>query len=279
MSRQTCTEITPECPVSLTLYGYYPNLSVNAFFVALFGLLFVLQIAFGGLRRTWTFMIAAGIGLFGEAVGYGGRLLMHNNPWSGAGFKTQICCLVLAPSFLAAAVYVTLKHVVLYCGPEHSRLKPRLYPWVFIGMDFGSIVLQAIGGGVASAADSNTKDGAKLAHAGDGLIVAGIAFQVFTMAVCALLMADYFRSFLRAKKALRSSRAMDGVPGSEWGSEWEKNRSDPKVKKNFRLFCIAIAFAFVAIWIRCIYRVPEMAGGWGNPLMRKENEFLLLDGM
>jgi hypothetical protein len=25
--------------------------------------------------------------------------------------------------------------------------------------------------------------------------------------------------------------------------------------------------------------IPEMAGGWGNPLMQKENEFLVLDGM
>lgn len=25
--------------------------------------------------------------------------------------------------------------------------------------------------------------------------------------------------------------------------------------------------------------IPEMAGGWGSPLMQRENEFLLLDGM
>jgi hypothetical protein len=28
-----------------------------------------------------------------------------------------------------------------------------------------------------------------------------------------------------------------------------------------------------------IYSIPEMAGGWGNPLMQKEDEFLVLDGM
>ena len=107
-------------------------------------------------------------------VGYIGRIIMHNNPWSGAGFKTQICCLVLAPSFLAAGIYVTLKHLVIYCGPENSRLKPRLYPWVFIGCDFGSIVLQAIGGGVASAAgDHGSKPG--LLKSGNGLIVAGVS--------------------------------------------------------------------------------------------------------
>lgn len=25
--------------------------------------------------------------------------------------------------------------------------------------------------------------------------------------------------------------------------------------------------------------IPEMAGGWGNPLMQNEMEFLVLDGM
>jgi hypothetical protein len=37
--------------------------------------------------------------------------------------------------------------------------------------------------------------------------------------------------------------------------------------------------AYVTVLIRCIYRLPEMAGGWGNALMRNEREFLLLDGM
>jgi len=28
-----------------------------------------------------------------------------------------------------------------------------------------------------------------------------------------------------------------------------------------------------------ISSIPEMAGGWGNALMQRENEFLVLDGM
>ncbi|KAJ9609977.1 hypothetical protein H2200_006307 [Cladophialophora chaetospira] len=190
---------------------------------------------------------------------------MHSNPWSGAGFKTQICCLVLAPSFLAAGIYVTLKHLVIYCGPENSRLKPRLYPWIFIGCDFGSIVLQAIGGGVASAAgDHGSKPG--LLKSGNGLIVAGIAFQVATMAVCGLSILDYYMRFQRAKKS--KSQAYTE-------SEYEKRSTVPNEARNFRLFCFAIGVAFTTILIS----LPEMAGGWGNPLMRNENEFLVLDGM
>ncbi len=50
-------------------------------------------------------MLTMTIATFGEAVGYGGRIMMHKNPWDRNGFKTQICCLVLAPSFLAAGIY------------------------------------------------------------------------------------------------------------------------------------------------------------------------------
>ncbi|ETI22850.1 hypothetical protein G647_06927 [Cladophialophora carrionii CBS 160.54] len=267
--RDFCTEVTPECPVTLTTYGYYPNLSVNSFFIALFGICLFLQLALGTWRRTWTYLAVLAIGCFGEAVGYVGRIIMHNNPWSGAGFKTQICCLVLAPSFLAAGIYVTLKHLVIYCGAENSRLKPRLYPWIFIGCDFGSIVLQAIGGGIAASAGDHNAD-PKLLDAGNGLIVAGIAFQVATMSVCGLLILDYYIRFQRAKKTKSRAHA---------GSEYEKRSAVPNEARNFRLFCFAIGMAYTTILIRCIYRLPEMAGGWGNALMRNETEFLILDGM
>jgi hypothetical protein len=122
---RSCISVTPACPVEGTLYGYYPNLGANAFFAALFGVLLILQLILGIWKKTWTFMLAVGLGVFGEMAGYIGRLIMNKNPWSDAGFEAQICCLVLAPSFLAAGIYLCLKHMVLYCGPEYSRLKAR----------------------------------------------------------------------------------------------------------------------------------------------------------
>lgn len=39
-------------------------------------------------------------------------------------------------------------------------------------------------------------------------------------------------------------------------------------------------FAWLSVtFVADFFKLPEMAGGWGNPLMQKENEFLLLDGM
>lgn len=31
-----CTDVTPQCPVEHSIYGYYPSIGANAFFVAFF---------------------------------------------------------------------------------------------------------------------------------------------------------------------------------------------------------------------------------------------------
>lgn len=219
-------------------------------------------------------MLAVGIGLFGEMAGYIGRLIMHNNPWSNSGFEIQICCLVLAPSFLAAGIYLTLKHMVLYCGPQYSRLKANWYPWIFIGSDFGSIVVQAIGGGVAASAKNNASPG--LLTAGDALIIAGIALQAVTMSICGFVVLDFFLARRRARSQPKIE--MEGTRNTSLEATTLSNDTATKSPLRFRIFCFAIGVAFVAILIRCVYRVPEMAGGWGNPRMRDEPVFLSLDG-
>ncbi|OAK94042.1 RTA1-domain-containing protein [Phaeosphaeriaceae sp. SRC1lsM3a] len=261
-----CVEVTDRCTVNATLYGYRPDLGANAFLCALFGICFIASLVIGIMTKTWTYTLALGIGTFLECAGYIGRIMMNSNPWSESGFKLQICALVLGPSFVAAAIYLTLKHFVLYCGPQHSLLKPRLYPWVFVGCDFGSMVLQGIGGGLAAAGGTKNQ---KLIDGGNKMIVAGIAFQVVTMAVCGLLILWFVVKYKMAAKHVtgeKSAYHLDKEEGSI--SLW-------KVK----VFGWLVTLAYTTTLIRCIYRLPEMAGGWGNALMRNEREFLLLDGM
>ncbi|PLB49993.1 RTA1 like protein [Aspergillus steynii IBT 23096] len=248
-----CTSVTPLCPVSATTYGYYPNLGGNIFFTVIFALCGLAQVYFSLRFRSWTFAIALIIGTFLEMAGYIGRILMNSNPWDSGAFKLQIVALVLAPSFIAAGIYLTLKHIILTLGPEYSRLKPRLFTWIFIGCDVGSLFLQAAGGGVAASAE----DDIDMTTTGNNIIIAGIVFQVVTMAVCGVLAVDFFRRFFR-----RGGGGGEGV-----------------TSKRLKIVVIAEIVAYVTVLIRCIYRIPEMAGGWGNELMRNEDEFLVLDGM
>ncbi|KAJ5651644.1 RTA-like protein [Penicillium longicatenatum] len=267
MSYQTCHHVSLECPVSDTTYGYAPNLGGNIFFTAIFAVLGVAQLGLGVYYRTWTFLIALGIGTFMEMAGYIGRVLMHYNPWNEDAFKLQIVCLVLAPTFVAAGIYLTLKHIVLNLGPEHSIMKPRLFTWIFITADVFSLVCQAAGGGAAAGAGNTNQF---LLKVGDDIIIAGIAFQVFTMSVCGILALHFFWNVARKGNGLVGEKTLDSNLGT----------AVPAISPNrMRLIIAAEVFAYFTVLIRCIYRIPEMAGGWGSKLMRKEYEFLLLDGM
>lgn len=182
--------------------------------------------------------------------------MMHNNPWDDVGFKIQIVCLIIAPSFLAAGIYLTLKHIIMALGPEHSRLKPRLYTWIFISCDALSIVVQAVGGGIAASSDGSAAD------AGGNIMIAGIAIQVATMyaippnlgtralltqrsrAICVLLAIDFAWSL---------SRSVKSSGASSDGGSLEKPHSY-STTKGFYFYLICTSLAFLTIFIRCIYR-------------------------
>lgn len=117
------------CPVSASIYGYRPSVPANAFFIALFSTAAITQLALGFRYRTWTYCIAMVCGCVAEALGYAGRIMLHSDPFGEAGFNLQICLLTLAPAFLAAAIYLMLKHLYetplpslpLLQNPKHVR--------------------------------------------------------------------------------------------------------------------------------------------------------------
>jgi hypothetical protein len=60
--------------------------------------------------------------------------------------------LTLAPALLTAGIYLCLGRVITVIGSENSRLKPKMYTYIFIGCDVLSLVLQGTGGGMAATA-------------------------------------------------------------------------------------------------------------------------------
>ena len=64
-----CESISPECPVEATIYGYYPDLGANAFFCVIFGVCLAVQIYQGIRWKTWTFLVALGLGCLSESIG------------------------------------------------------------------------------------------------------------------------------------------------------------------------------------------------------------------
>jgi hypothetical protein len=195
-----------------------------------------------------------------QAIGKGGRLMMNDNPYSDPGFKLQIVLLTFAPAFLAAGVYLQLKHLVLTFGPAWSIVRPALYTYVFISCDILSIALQGAGGGIASSVEPIDP----VFDIGNSLTIAGLAFQVATLVVFGGLASEYLvRTVLKHKHELNP--ATEGLRHSI----------------AFKGFLVAIALAYVTILIRCCYRVAELSGGWSddNHLLRDEPLYLGLDSL
>jgi hypothetical protein len=253
-----CTEVTAICTVQESIYGYYPSLAANSFFLAFFALFFIFNLGLGVRYKTWTYMSAMLLGTLAESIGYVGRIMLHSNPYNNTGFIMQICCIVIGPAFNSAAIYITLKHVVLTFGPEWSRIQPALYTYIFISCDLISLILQAIGGAMASTANNDLSQ----LNLGDNLSIAGISWQVAVLFFFGVMTADYVFRRARATKTAPLTTSAQSVADD----------------RKFRAFAVAITTAYSAIFIRCIYRIAEFAGGWQNPIMQNEGLFIALEG-
>ena len=94
--------------------------------------------------------------------------------------------------------------------------------------------------------------------------------QVITLAIFAALAGLFF---LRRYLALHKEK----VPGKE---ELETSLTPQSLQTTrFKYFASAVVIAFLTIFTRCVYRIAEMMGGWGNPLMQDESEFIALDSV
>jgi hypothetical protein len=101
----------------------------------------------------------------------------------------------MAPAFVSAAIYLTLKHITLCFGPELKHFPARYYTWVFITTDIFSLVLQVCGGGIVATASSGS-----LLSVGTGLMMAGIVLQVVTLLVFGAISVDFALWLSRSTK-------------------------------------------------------------------------------
>lgn len=181
---------------------------------------------------------------------------MTQNP-----FLIQIICLTIAPAFLAAGIYLCLSRIVTTVGPKHSRIKPLSYLKIFIPCDFISLVLQAAGGGMASVSTHNGEDPKK----GNNIMIAGLAFQVFTLLVFILLAADFAWRTYRGRTS-RGQISPDQQPAI-------LRRSWP-----FKAFLVALSLSTLCIFTRCVFRVAELSEGWDGRLANTQKYFIGLEG-
>ena len=107
-----------------------------------------------------------------EVIGWAGRLWSHYAPANFSPYVMQvrlgarrreeshnlntdlfqICCLVIAPTFYSAALYWAAGLAIANVAPQMSWLSGRAFKTFFITADLVSLIVQAVGGGMAGSA-------------------------------------------------------------------------------------------------------------------------------
>lgn len=103
---------------------------------------------------------------------------------------------------------------------------------------------------------------------GDNIMIAGLAFQVFTLLIFMACSLDFaIRVYLRSRKL--GSSAFD--------------QSDLARKtRNSRLFkglLAALTLSTICIFWRSVFRVAELSGGWEGELMGRQDLFIGFEGV
>ncbi|CAG7978594.1 unnamed protein product [Penicillium nalgiovense] len=242
------------CPLSAAYIQYQPNMAGNIFYLALFAIILIGQIGTGIVFRSWSFTVPMVAGLILEIIGYLGRILLHDNPFSFNDFLMYLICLTIAPAFFAAGIYLCLGRIITVYGEEFSRLKPRTYTYLFVTCDLISLTLQAAGGAITSIADEQS-----LHDTGVNIMIAGLVFQVASLVVFSILAIEYGVRVLRGRR-LHS-------PTQKRPASWMR-----------RSFLLGLTTAVSTILIRSSFRVAELQGGFDSKLANDETALMILEG-
>jgi RTA1 like protein len=97
-------------------------------------------------------------------------------------------------------------------------------------------------------------------------MLAGLAFQVFTLVIFIGFSTDF------ALKTLLRVRSM--------GREGALDQTHAKLRNSFKFkgFLAALTFATLCIFTRSVYRVAELSEGWQGHLIKTQKYFIGLEG-
>lgn len=236
------------CPVEWTVYKYRPSLAANGTFIALYALAMATHLILGFRWKQWFFTSFMMLGCLFEIIGYIGRIILYNNPFSFGGFMIQICFVTTGPVFYTAAIYVTLSKTIKHFAPEVSRFKPQLIWWIFIPADIICLVLQGTGGALSTVSQGSSQMGIDVA-------LAGLSLQVVILVLFCAILGDYLWRYFRS-----------GSSGA--------------LSKRMQVFFGFVSAAVILILARCAFRCYELSKGYqDSDLITDEALFIGLEGV
>ncbi|KAF5346331.1 hypothetical protein D9758_011528 [Tetrapyrgos nigripes] len=241
-------------------YGYTPNVPLSVIFLALFVIVTVLHVGQSIFYRRWFLLYTVVLSGLLEIVGWIGRVwsshdVLQNNP-----YMMQIVCTIIAPTPLLAANFVMFGRIIRRLGTTYSRLRPRLYTKIFFSCDIIALVVQSVGGAIASGNDipQSTVD------LGSNIMLGGIIFQLIIIASFCVLAYMFFRAH-HEDRPVRSKGPEETPRG--------------KIHGKIQLLIYAIGFNTALLFVRAIYRTAELADGFQGKIITTEWPFLVFDAL
>lgn len=280
------------------LFDYYLNRPANIIYFTLFSLLFLYYLGMCIKSRYIWFNVTFTCGYVLEFLGFLGRILAFID-WTDMNyFLIQFICLTIAPAFIMAGIYFNFGQLVIVHGRQYSLLKPLWYTYLFITCDVLSLVIQAAGGGMAAVATSSHKD----ASSGTNTMIAGIAFQVVAMSIFLFFWFTFlYRIYFcnpnskngsdlsnspMSKKSLKNylsllfnTKAAKSYKINELEEFYNPKYQDLRVRPLTSYYPLAMTIGTVCVYIRCVYRVVELAQGWSGYLITTEVFLMVLDAL
>lgn len=160
---------------------------------------------------------------------------------------------LIAPVFFAAGLYILFGIFISIPGCHSSYLSPKSYFWIFILGDCTSLLLQGIGGGLASA--EMARINGDLSQ-GTHIMLAGIILQIVWMTGFICCVVHFLASIIFSATSSSTVAKTPIVP-----------------------LLRAMAVSVICIYIRCIYRTVELLQGWSGYLFTHEIYFTFLDAV
>ncbi|KAJ6534141.1 RTA1 like protein-domain-containing protein [Mycena capillaripes] len=235
-------------------YGYLPTESTAIIFVALFAISTILHISQAIYWRMWWLLPTAALCGAVELLGWSGRLWSSISPLEDTPFLMQISTIIMAPTPLLAAIFTILGRIIHQLGTSYSVVTPKYYIMVFLPCDIIALIVQGVGGGMASSADDLA--GSNL---GARVMLGGIGFQLAVIVLFSALSVDVVRRYLH-DKPVRTVTARGPLT------------------TRLKIMISALAFCTTTLFIRSVYRVIELAGGWEGRIIHTQVYFNVLDG-
>ncbi|TFK73783.1 RTA1-like protein [Pluteus cervinus] len=240
-------------------YGYVPNTDICTLFLVLYCLSTFVHTGQAVRYRMWWLLPTVICGGTGEIIGWSGRLwsshvdtVLLRNP-----FMIQISTTIMSPTFILAANFVMFGRIITWLGTGYSRLPSKLYAKLFLSCDVISLIVQAVGGGMADAATT-----LEAANRGAHIMLGGIVFQLFIIIIYSILATEFLVRYAYDKPfTYRTSNTPRG-----------------EMTTRIRIMLGALGFNTLCLFIRAIYRTVELSDGWDGRIITTEVYFNVLDG-